>query len=46
MRVLRGYWGSVHDKKQTTENGALGDATRGCVEGRESVIASDMEGAR
>jgi len=37
--------GSVHDKKHRTENGALGDATGG-VEGRESVITSDTEGAR
>ena len=26
--------GSVHDKKQRTENGALGEATGGGVEGR------------
>ena len=32
---------SVHDEKQRTENGALGDATGGGVEGRESVITSD-----
>jgi len=38
--------GSVHDKKQRTENGALGHATGGGVEGRESVITSDTEGAR
>ena len=30
--------GSVHDKKQRTENGTLGYATGGGVEGRESVI--------
>jgi len=34
--------GSVHEKKQRTNNGALGDATGGDVEGRESVITSDM----
>ena len=38
--------GSVHDKKQRTENGAMGEATGGGVEGRESVITSDTEGAR
>jgi len=38
--------GSVHDKKQRTENGALGNATGGGVEGRESVITSETEGAR
>jgi len=38
--------GSLHDKKQRTENGALGDATGGGVEGQESVITSDTEGAR
>jgi len=37
---------SVHDKKQRTENGVLGDATGGSVEGRESVITSDTGGAR
>jgi len=38
--------GNVHDKKQRTENGGLEDATGGGVEGRESVITSDTEGAR
>ena len=38
--------GSVHDENQRTENGALGDATGGGIEGRESVITSDTEGAR
>ena len=38
--------GSVHDEKQRTENGALGDATGGGVKGRETVITSDMEEAR
>jgi len=28
------------------ENGALGNATGGGIEGRESVITSDVEGAR
>ena len=37
---------SVHDKKQRTENGVLGDATGGSVEGRESVITSNTEGAK
>jgi len=37
--------GSVHDKKQRTENEALGDATGRGV-GRKSVITSDAEGAR
>ena len=37
---------SVHDEKRRTENGALGDATGGGVKGRETVITSDMEGAR
>ena len=38
--------GSVHDEKQRTENGALGNTTEGGIEGRESVITSDTEGAR
>jgi len=38
--------GSVHDKKQRTENGALEDATGASIERWESVIASDTEGAR
>jgi len=38
--------GSVHDENQRTENGALGDATGGGIEGRESVITSDTEAAR
>ena len=40
--------GSVHDEKQRTENenGALGNATGGGTEARESVFTSDMEGAR
>jgi len=38
--------GSVHDKKQRSENRALGDATGGGIEGQESVITSDTEGAR
>jgi len=38
--------GTVHDEKQRTENGALGDATGGGIEGRESVITSNTEGAR
>ena len=38
--------GSVHDEKQRTENGALGDATGGGIEGRESVITSNREEAR
>jgi len=38
--------GSVRVKMQRTENGALGDATRGGIEGGESVITSDTEGAR
>ena len=37
--------GSVHDEKQRTKNGALGDATGASIEGWESVIASDTEGA-
>jgi len=36
----------MHDKKQRTKNGALGNATGGGIERRESVITSDMEGAR
>ena len=38
--------GSVHDEKQRTMNEALGDATEAGIEGWESVIASDTEGAR
>jgi len=38
--------GSVHDVKQRTKNGALGDATGGGIEGRESVVTSDTEGSR
>ena len=45
MRVLRGYRGSVHDEKQRTENGALGN-TIGGIQRRESVITSDTEGTR
>ena len=32
--------GSVHDVKQCTENGALGNTTEGGIQGRESVITS------
>ena len=35
----------MYDKKQRTENGSLGNATGGGVDGGESVITSDMEGA-
>ena len=45
MTVLRGCVG-LHNEKQRTENGTLGDATGGCIQGRESVITSDAEGAR
>jgi len=38
--------GSVLGEKQRTENGALGDATGGCIEGRDSVITSNTEGGR
>jgi len=38
--------GSVHDEKQGTENGALGNTTGGGIQGRESVITSDTKGAR
>jgi len=38
--------GSVHDEKQGTENGALGNTTGGGTQGRKSVITSDTEGAR
>ena len=38
--------GSVHDEKQGTKNGAMGNATRGGTQGRKSVITSDTEGAR
>jgi len=36
MKVLKG--GNVHDEKQRTKNGALGDATGAGIEGRESVM--------
>jgi len=42
--VLRGVVYMI--KKQRTENGDLGHATGGGVEGRESVITSHTEGAR
>ena len=38
--------GSVHDEKQGTENGALGNTTGGSTQRRKSVITSDTEGAR
>ena len=38
--------GSVHDVKQRTKNGALGNTSGGGTQGRESVITSDTEGAR
>ena len=38
--------GSVHDEKQGTKNGALGNTTGGGTQGRKSVITSDTEGAR
>jgi len=40
--------GSVHDEKQMTENGAfgIGNTTGRGIQRRESVITSDMEGAR
>ena len=38
--------GSVHDEKQRTENGALGNTTGGGAQGRKGVITSDTEGAR
>ena len=41
------YWGgSVHDEKQRTKNGALGNTTGRRIQGRESVITSDAEEAR
>jgi len=44
MGVLRGL--CKHDEKQRNENGALRDTTGGSIQGRESVITSDTEGAR
>ena len=41
-----GEGGSVHDEKQRTENAALRNTTGGGIEGRESVVSSDTEGAR
>ena len=38
--------GSVHDEKQGTKNGALGNTTGGDRQGRKSVITSDTEVAR
>jgi len=38
--------GSVHDKKQGTKKGALGNTTARGIQGQESVITSDTEGAR
>ena len=38
--------GSVHDGKQWTKNGALGNTTGGGTQVRESVVTSDTEGAK
>jgi len=37
--------GVVYTAKNRTENGGSGNTTRGCMQGQESVIKSDMEGA-
>ena len=37
--------GSVHDEKQETQNGTLGNTTGGGTQGRKSVITSDTEAA-
>ena len=43
IRVLRG---GVHDEKQRTGDGALGNTEEGGIQGRESVVTSDTEGVR
>jgi len=46
VKVLSTERGSVHDEEYRAENRALGNTTRGGMQGREVVITSSTIGAR